>query len=353
MLSGGLAEKCRAAALPVRVPWPKVRHHSLTLIVPMAYTSRLLNAIPGIRHAFLDVHETAAFPYAELAPVKLVHGNEVHHYQQPLPTRPHADAVFTAVAGQKVGVVTADCLPLLIASRDGRYVCSVHAGWQGLVSGIVDNSLACFRQQGVALADLVIAVGPHIHPCCYEVSAGFYQQLLDQPGGDRVARHRQRLAENIRLRAQGALGGQAQGRARIQTWRAARTRQIHLGRITLAERQHLGHPLMNAHILRHIRRAGLRLLQTGQRPARPHKIPGARPRLQQPFALQRAAQLHRRGQTHRMTRHQIAQGRHALTRRQGAGMNRLSVMIRPLAVQSRSMHSRHHARPTAATDRYR
>ncbi|MEX7614927.1 laccase domain-containing protein, partial [Klebsiella pneumoniae] len=104
----------------------------------MAYTSRLLNAIPGIRHAFLDVHETAAFPYAELAPVKLVHGNEVHHYQQPLPTRPHADAVFTAVAGQKVGVVTADCLPLLIASRDGRYVCSVHAGWQGLVSGIVD-----------------------------------------------------------------------------------------------------------------------------------------------------------------------------------------------------------------------
>ncbi len=89
--------------------------------------------------------------------------------------------------------MTADCLPLLIASRDGRYVCSVHAGWQGLVSGIVDNSLACFRQQGVALADLVIAVGPHIHPCCYEVSAGFYQQLLDQPGGDRVARHRQRL----------------------------------------------------------------------------------------------------------------------------------------------------------------
>lgn len=114
----------------------------------MAYRSRLLDAIPGIRHAFLDVHETAAFPYAELATVKLVHGNEVHHYQQPLPTRPHADAVFTAVAGQKVGVVTADCLPILIASRDGRFVCSVHAGWQGLASGIVDNSLATFRQQG-------------------------------------------------------------------------------------------------------------------------------------------------------------------------------------------------------------
>jgi copper oxidase (laccase) domain-containing protein len=66
-----------------------------------------------------------------MAPVKLVHGNEVHHYQQPLPTRPHADAVFTAVSGQKVGVVTADCLPMLMASRDGRFVCSVHAGWRG------------------------------------------------------------------------------------------------------------------------------------------------------------------------------------------------------------------------------
>ncbi|MFO5854119.1 hypothetical protein ACLBSO_29045, partial [Klebsiella pneumoniae] len=46
----------------------------------MAYTSRLLNAIPGIPHAFLDVHETAAFPYAELAPVKLVHGIECSQY---------------------------------------------------------------------------------------------------------------------------------------------------------------------------------------------------------------------------------------------------------------------------------
>jgi hypothetical protein len=114
----------------------------------MAYTSRLLDAIPGIRHAFLDVHETAAFPYAELAPVKLVHGNEVHHYQQPLPTRPHADAVFTAVAGQKVGVVTADCLPLLIASRDGRFVCSVHAGWQGWPAALSTIVWPVFASRG-------------------------------------------------------------------------------------------------------------------------------------------------------------------------------------------------------------
>ncbi|MCS5961502.1 laccase domain-containing protein [Klebsiella pneumoniae subsp. pneumoniae] len=90
--------------------------------------------------------------------------------------------------------MTADCLPLLIASRDGRYVCSVHAGWQGA------GQRYCRQQSGLFFASRgwhwpiwSSPWGPHIHPCCYEVSAGFYQQLLDQPGGDRVARHRQRL----------------------------------------------------------------------------------------------------------------------------------------------------------------
>ncbi len=159
----------------------------------MAYTSRLLNAIHGIRHAFLDVHETAAFPYAELAPVKLVHGNEVHHYQQPLPTRPHADAVFTAVAGQKRwgGDRRLSAAADRLARRSLRLQRACRLAGAG--QRYCRQQSGLFSPAGVALADLVIAVGPHIHPCCYEVSAGFYQQLLDQPGGDRVARHRQRL----------------------------------------------------------------------------------------------------------------------------------------------------------------
>ncbi|WEF30022.1 polyphenol oxidase family protein [Klebsiella aerogenes] len=159
----------------------------------MSYPSRLLSDIPGIRYAFLDVHETAAFPYNDMAPVKLVHGNIVHHYQAPLPERPHADAVFTSVIGQKVGVVTADCLPLLLASRDGRYVCSVHAGWRGAASGIIENSLALFRQHQVAMEEIVVVCGPHIHACCYEVSTAFYQTLLTMPAGELVKRYSQRL----------------------------------------------------------------------------------------------------------------------------------------------------------------
>lgn len=159
----------------------------------MSFHSRLLSDIPGIRYAFLDVHETAAFPYHEMAPVKLVHGNVVHHYQAPLAERPHADAVFTERGGQKVGVVTADCLPMLMASRDGRFVCSVHAGWRGAANGIIANSLDCFAQQGVAPEEVVVAIGPHIQACCYEVTPDFYPQLLATPAGELASRHRERL----------------------------------------------------------------------------------------------------------------------------------------------------------------
>ena len=149
----------------------------------MSFTSRLLSDIPGIRYAFLDVHETAAFPYSEMAPVKLVHSNIVHEYRAPQAERPHADAMFTAVSGQKMGVVTADCLPLLMASRDGRYVCSVHAGWRGAASG----------RYHVDPQDLVVVSGPHIHPCCYEVTGDFYQALLAMPAGELAKRHREQL----------------------------------------------------------------------------------------------------------------------------------------------------------------
>ena len=159
----------------------------------MSFESRLLSAIPGIRHAFLDVHETAAFPYSEMAPVKLVHGNIVHHYQTPQAERPQADAVFTNLRGQKVGVVTADCLPMLMASRDGRFVCSVHAGWRGAASGIIENSLDYFRRYDVPPEEVIVAIGPHIHACCYEVSVDFYQTLLTLPARELTKRYSDRL----------------------------------------------------------------------------------------------------------------------------------------------------------------
>ncbi|WP_455925151.1 polyphenol oxidase family protein [Pseudomonas putida] len=69
--------------------------------------------------------------------------------------------------------MTADCLPVLIASTDGRHVAAVHGGWKGLKAGILGNALARFDHAQVGRDRLRIAIGPSIKPCCYEVSADF------------------------------------------------------------------------------------------------------------------------------------------------------------------------------------
>lgn len=159
----------------------------------MAYTSRLLAAVPGVCHAFLNAGEAACFDRASLVNIKQVHGCDVLAYRVPSAERPSADGVFTDVIGQALGVYTADCLPLLMASRDGRFISSVHAGWRGAAGGIAQQAVAQFVARGVSVAEIVVAIGPHIRACCYEVSPAFYAQLLPTPSGDLVHAHRQAL----------------------------------------------------------------------------------------------------------------------------------------------------------------
>jgi YfiH family protein len=81
--------------------------------------------------------------------------------------RPEADAVLALEPGVAVGVVTADCVPILAASADGRAVLAVHAGWRGLAQGVIETGIAALAE--VAGGPVVAAIGPHVGPCCYEV----------------------------------------------------------------------------------------------------------------------------------------------------------------------------------------
>lgn len=71
------------------------------------------------------------------------------------------DAVVTRSHNVGVGVVTADCVPILILARDG--VAAVHAGWRGIVAGVIEAALKRLDEPVAAW------VGPSIHACCYEV----------------------------------------------------------------------------------------------------------------------------------------------------------------------------------------
>jgi YfiH family protein len=98
---------------------------------------------------------------------------------------PEADAVISLEAGVPVGVVTADCVPVLIASERGDAVAAVHAGWRGLAAGVVAQSVDALRRSGCA-GRLVAAIGPHIGACCYEVDAPVLEALSDGLGAQRL-----------------------------------------------------------------------------------------------------------------------------------------------------------------------
>lgn len=92
-----------------------------------------------------------------------------------LPGQPHdnarqADALVTADPATTVSIRTADCVPLLVSSSDGRWVAAVHAGWRGVVAGILPTTLGrLIEESSRPAADFTLAIGPCIGPDAFEV----------------------------------------------------------------------------------------------------------------------------------------------------------------------------------------
>jgi YfiH family protein len=141
----------------------------------MHLKSEVLSGIQGLSHGFGTVSETVP---TSLEPFwtkahpswKQVHG--VHHVEvrDPLQGCGEADALVTFQNGIPVAVVTADCVPVLLARQSGGACAAIHAGWRGTFSGAVEEMLKFLQSRGENLSDWVSAIGPAIGPCCYEVS---------------------------------------------------------------------------------------------------------------------------------------------------------------------------------------
>jgi YfiH family protein len=133
----------------------------------------------GIPHGFGVRGAPAPSP---LACPRQVHGAGVAEALACLrEPRPAADAVVSTTPGLAVGVVTADCVPILLARCDGRAVVAVHAGWRGLACGVVGAGVEALRRATEATPiRLVAAIGPHIGPCCYEVDGAVLDALAER-----------------------------------------------------------------------------------------------------------------------------------------------------------------------------
>jgi hypothetical protein len=102
----------------------------------------------------------------------------------PAAGRPRADAVVTAIPGIAVGVLTADCAPVLLAEPQAKVVAAVHAGWRGALAGVVEAAIEAMQNLGANRNRISAAVGPCIGQAAYEVGPEFEAEFLAQEGGN-------------------------------------------------------------------------------------------------------------------------------------------------------------------------
>ena len=91
------------------------------------------------------------------------------------PSPQQADASYTNESGVVCAVMTADCLPLLVCSTDGTQVAAIHAGWRGLLAGVISNTVVAMQQQ-----NLLVWLGPAIGPDCFEVGTEVRDAFLEK-----------------------------------------------------------------------------------------------------------------------------------------------------------------------------
>lgn len=109
-----------------------------------------------------------------------VHGTTALVVDAPWPVedRPHADALVTAARGLAVGVLTADCAPVLLAEPRAGIVAAVHAGWRGALAGVIEAAVEAMEGLGAARGHMRAAVGPCIGQGPYEVGPEFEAEFL-------------------------------------------------------------------------------------------------------------------------------------------------------------------------------
>ena len=137
-----------------------------------------LNCGPGSGDDRADVVEnrrravqTFASDGAKLVTLYQVHGCGTVTVSEPwvLGQAPKADAMATNVPGTVLGILTADCAPVLLADAEAQVIGAAHAGWKGALAGVIESAVAAMEPLGARRHCIAAAVGPCISQASYEV----------------------------------------------------------------------------------------------------------------------------------------------------------------------------------------
>lgn len=141
-----------------------------------------VDAIARVRTQAADTLATAA---AIVTPHQ-VHSPDVVTVTEPWEDtpegRPVGDALVTKQRGIALGIVTADCGPVLFADKHAGVIGAAHAGWRGAHGGVLENTIAAMEALGANRANIAAAIGPTIAQASYEVDAGFRAQFGEEDG---------------------------------------------------------------------------------------------------------------------------------------------------------------------------
>ncbi|MGQ0610468.1 MAG: peptidoglycan editing factor PgeF [Paracoccaceae bacterium] len=115
----------------------------------------------------------------DLVTLHQVHSAEVVRVDGPLPGRPRADAMVSAVPGIGLGILTADCQPVLFCDPQAGVIGAAHAGWRGARDGVLEATLAAMADLGARPENTRAVIGPTISQRAYEVGQEFFDSFRD------------------------------------------------------------------------------------------------------------------------------------------------------------------------------
>jgi hypothetical protein len=123
----------------------------------------------------------ALAPGATLVTLSQIHSPIVHTVgaDWDRKTRPSGDALVTTVPGMMLGILTADCAPVLFADQEARVIGAAHAGWKGALGGVLEATIAAMEALGARKERIAAAIGPCISQANYEVGPEFRAHFSD------------------------------------------------------------------------------------------------------------------------------------------------------------------------------
>jgi len=133
----------------------------------------------------LVLEELDALPLIPLLSCYQIHSNQTITVNTPWDVYdrancPQADAMIANQEETYLGILTADCTPILFADKTQPIIAAAHAGWKGAISGIIENTISEMIKKGAKIDNIVVSIGPSIAQHSYEVGQEFYDNFLKQ-----------------------------------------------------------------------------------------------------------------------------------------------------------------------------